>query len=215
MIIELSGFRAPALTNQHIPLVIAKDDTPTWNITIHIEEKSGISNTIMLGVAPDASDGLDQHYDLPEPPLPPQSPFLRAWFTTSFAIPFNSLLQEYKSSSSNRAVWNLSVLWLPQPGNQMITTIDISWNTDQIPTPGMHSLLLYENNTVVADMLTMSSYAFSTNGSLQRFQIISESELSNYTEEPFENTTLLLMIGAFIGIVIIIVVCIVIIRKKK
>lgn len=197
-----------------IPISAAASQIGLWNITLHITESSGVGNTVIFGKAADASDGLDL-YDLPEPPISPQLPFIRSWFDTSFAEPFNNLLQEYKSFSSDRAVWNLSIVWVPVPGNQSTTKVSILWDPAQVNASYNHSFLLYENITVVADMVMNGSYSFMTNGTLHRFQIIYQNEISNNTGKPMEIPIFPLIIGGFVCIVIIVAAFIFIKRKMK
>jgi hypothetical protein len=214
ILIGLAGSTIPEFINQNQPLVLALDETVPWNMTLRITESYGAGNMIILGEKPDASDGLDQ-YDLPEPPAPPQFPYIRSWFVTSFALPFNSLLQEYKSTTSDRAIWNLSIVWMPASENQSITTVRLLWDPAQVPTNHTHSFLLYENDVMVANMITNTSFSFSTNGSLHRFQIIYQRETSHGTEEPIELPVLLLAVGGVICVVIIANTFVVSKRRKK
>jgi hypothetical protein len=214
ILVGLTGITIPEFTNHNMPLVLALDEPVLWNITLHITESSGTGNTVIFGEEPDASDGLDK-YDLPEPPAPPQFPFIRSWFVTSFVAPFNNLLQEYKSTSSDRAIWNLSIVWVPIPGNQSTTTVRILWDPAQVNANHTHSFLLYENDVIVANMITKNSYSFSTNGSLHRFQIIYQSEKSNSTRKPIELPVLPLALGGVVCVVIIATAFIAIKRKKK
>jgi hypothetical protein len=64
---------------------------------------------------------------------------------------------------------------MPIPGNQSTTIIEISWDSVEINTAHIDSFLLYENNTVVADLHAVNSYSFSSNGSIHKFQIISQT----------------------------------------
>jgi len=200
----------PAFSTQSLPVVLASDEAAPWNITLHITGAVGIGNTVVFGEKPDASNGQDQ-YDLPEPPAPPQLPYILAWFSTPFPAPFDKLLQEYKQYPAQHAVWNLSILWIS--GNNSPTTLTITWDSSRIVAQNHFSLLLYENGTRVASMLINHSYSFSLSGNLHRFQIISENESS---ESPSENTFPIFSVS--IGIILI--VCILILlslvyRKKK
>jgi hypothetical protein len=214
ILVSLAGVIIPEFANQDIPRVLAFDETVAWSMTLRITESSGTGNTVLLGEKPDASDGLDQ-YDLPEPPPPPQFPYIRSWFVTSFAIPFDSLLQEYKSSASDHAIWNLSIVWMPAPGNQSITTVRLLWDPAQIPVNHNPSLLLYENDVIVANMITNTSFSFPTDGSLHRFQIMYQRETSNSTGEPIELPVLLLVMGGVVCVVIIAVIFVVMKRIKR
>ena len=209
----LTGITIPEFTNHTTPLVLALDKTVPWNMTLRITETSGTGNTVIIGEEPDASDGLD-HYDLPEPPAPPQFPFIRSWFATSFVAPYNNLLQEYKSSYSDHAMWNLSIVWVPAPGNQSATTVLILWDPVQVNANHTHSLLLYENDMIVANMITKNSYSFSTNGSLHRFQIIGLSKSTNGTSEQ-SNMPVLPILLAIIVLAIVIIIALYFYKRKK
>ena len=214
LLVGLTGSVLPVFTNQNISLVLAADETVPWSMTLLITESSGAGNTVIFGEKIDASDGLDRS-DLPAPPPPPQFPYISAWFETSFAIPFDNLLQEYKSTASDRALWNLSSVWMPALGNQSATTVRILWDPAEVNTNHTHSFLLYEDDMVVANMITTTSFSFLTNGSLHRFQIIYERETSNGTGKPLELPVLPLVIVGIVCVVIIVIIFIVITRRKK
>jgi hypothetical protein len=179
--IGLVGFSHVVFSDKPLYIVSADDDAESWNITFHIKETSGISgNMVIIGTASNASDGLDQ-YDLPEPPFPPQFPYLRGWLVTSFSPPFNNLLQEYKPSFSRYYSWNLSVLWMPIPENKSTTIIEISWDSIEINIAHLDLLSLYQNTTLVADLRSTDSYSFPSNDSIHYFQIIGQSVPKNNT----------------------------------
>jgi hypothetical protein len=71
--------------------------------------------------------------------------------------------------------WNLSILWVSE--NISLTTISINWDPTQAAKSGFNSFKVYQNNTVVANLLTEHSYSFLSNGTLRHFQIIGESNL--------------------------------------
>jgi hypothetical protein len=198
----------------HLPIVYAMDEATPWNVTLHFTEASGAGNTVVFGQKPNASDGQDG-YDLPEPPSPPQMPYLLAWFQTSFPAPFERLLQEYKQYPSPRSVWNLSILWVAAPGNTSSTTISITWDSPSNAANAQFSLLLYENSTVVANMLIDHSYSFSADGTLHRFQIISENKSTDGSSEKNTQSLLPIIIGVILAISIIIVLFIAYIKRKK
>jgi hypothetical protein len=201
--------------SDHSPLIaLAADDAETWNITVHIKETSGISgNTIIIGTASNASDDLDQ-YDLPEPPFPPQFPYLRSWLETSFSVPFNNLLQEYKSSSTGHTLWNLSILWMPIPENQSTTSIEISWDSIEIKTTDFDSLKLYQNNTVVADLQVTNSYSFPSNGGIHHFQIIGQNMQKNNASEQNDLPILSITLGIII-LFIVAIIALFLYKQKK
>jgi hypothetical protein len=212
IIVGFTGITIPSLTKHTIPLVSASNETVEWNITLRITETSGTGNIVVFGEKPDASDELDK-YDLPEPPPPPQLPYIRSWLETSFKIPFNNLLQEYKSSSSNHTVWNLSLLWIAAPGNLSNTIINIHWDSPFILSNLTHSLFLYENDIIISNMITENSYSFSTNGSLHHFQIIYQRDTLNNSEKSVELPIFAIALGSVVCIVII--TAAIFFRKRK
>lgn len=213
LLLTFGGFFLAVPSNHTLPIVLAVDDSETWDVTFHVREESGISgNTIIIGIASNASDGLDQ-YDLPEPPFPPQYPYLRSWLQTSFLVPFNTLLQEYKASSSIRAIWNLSIVWMPASENQSITVIQISWDSHEINATHFDSFLLYQNNTVIADLHAMTTYSFPSNGTLQQFQIIGQNIKKNNSSG--QNDLSILSITLFIIVIVFVAILAVFWNKHK
>ncbi|VVB60524.1 Uncharacterised protein [uncultured archaeon] len=174
IIVSLFGTGIETLSNTNIPSLIVSAQQDPWNLTLQITEPSGSGKTVILGGSPNASDDTDD-LDIPEPPAQPMLPYIRAWFTTSFSIPFNKLLQEYKYILSPRMEWNLSIIWVSE--NNSPITISINWDPAQAAKSGFNSFKVYENNTVVANLLTEHSYSFLSNGTLHHFQIIGESDL--------------------------------------
>ena len=172
-----------------IPTIKASSNNIQWNVTINIGESGGAGNTVVFGEADNASDGRDE-YDLPEPPFPPQFPYITAWFDTNLNYPYNRLWHEYKQSQDDYKQWNLSILWMPESENELLTDIDITWDSSQLTKSGYKSILLYEGKTVVADMMNENSYKFKYKGDTShRFQIICQTEISdgstNDNETPF------------------------------
>lgn len=200
--IIIPTMRLPTFDSQTALIASASDETFEWNITLRITETSGTGNTVIFGEKSDASDDLDR-YDLPEPPAPPQLPFIRAWFITSFKIPFNNLLQEYKSSSSDQAIWNLSLVRVASPGNLSNMTITIRWDPIFINENFTPSLLLSQNNVIIANMITQNSYSFPTNGSVHNFKIIYERKIINNNGKPLDIPILPLIITGIIFIILI------------
>jgi len=83
----------------------------------------------------------------------PQFPFLLIRFDTNLDPPYDKLWYDYKQYPDEYKVWNLSIMWMSEPGNESLTTIDILWEKDEVVSSEYDSVLLYENNIVVADML--------------------------------------------------------------
>jgi hypothetical protein len=112
-------------------------------------------------------------------------------------------------------VWNLSLIWVAAPGNLSNTTVSILWDSDLVNSTLTHSLLLYENDVMIANMITESSYSFLTNSSLHRFQIIYQSETSNNSGKPVEYSILPFAIGGVVCIIMITTAIFFLKRKKN
>jgi hypothetical protein len=218
-LIEMSFY---TFTNENDSLMVASAQQNPWSLTLQITESSGTANTVVLGASPNASDGQDD-LDLPEPPAPPQLPYLRAWFTTSFSIPFNRLLREYKHIPSQRMQWNLSIIWVSEPGNNSSTIINISWNPSQVAQSGFKSFQLYDDDTVVTNMLTENSYSFPSNDTVHHFQIIAQGASTDGTSDQntstngtsAQNTIPMLLIVLAISVLIIVIIIVLFFYKRK
>lgn len=168
-----------------IPISKASSENIAWNATLRIIESGGSGIEVVFGEASDALDGGDE-YDMPEPPFPPQLPYIIAKFNTSMEEPLNNLLYEYKKYPDDYKVWYLLILWQPEPGNHSSTTITISWDPLQLAKSEYTSITLYKDSTSVSDMFIDSNYTFdSPPSTLQRFQIICQSKTSDSNETPF------------------------------
>ena len=212
VIMSLIGTAIQTLSNKNNPISIVSAQQDAWSLTLHITESAGSGNTIVLGGSPSASDGQD-NLDLPEPPAP-IPPYIRAWFTTPFSIPFNKLLHEYNNVPSQRMEWNLSFIWVSESENIPSTTISISWDPTQAAKSTYDSFQLYENNTAVANMLTENSYSFPSYGTLHRFQIIGQSASTNGTSEQSDMPVLPILL-AIIVLVIVIIIALYCYKRKK
>ena len=199
-------------SNIGVPISITASETIKWNITLQITDLSGLGNTVIFGQATDASDGKDK-YDIAAPPMPPQYTSIIAWFQTPFPDPFNQLIHEYKKYPSTSVIWNLSLVWIPEPANTTSTTIRIKWNSFQVAKSRYQSLLLLENNTVLVNMLTTNSYSFITNGTVHNFQILSENQLTNNSSEQY--TILIPQLLIFLLVIFMVSIIVFLILHKK
>ena len=159
-------------------VLAASSENIEWSATIRVTESSGNGDDVIFGEAPNASDGQDD-YDKIKPPFPPQFPFLLIRFDTNLDNPYDKLWYDYKQYPDEYKVWNLSIMWMSEPGNKTITTIDILWDKTEVGSSEYDSVLLHENNAVVADMLVENSYTFnSSDDMVHHFQIICQSKTS-------------------------------------
>jgi hypothetical protein len=212
IIISVIGMSIQTVSNKNVPLSIVSAQQDTWSLTLHITESARAGNTVILGGSPNASNDQDD-LDLAEPP-PPQAPYIRVWFTTPFAVPFNNLLHEYKHVPSERMEWNLSLIWVPEPENESNTTVSISWDPAQAIHSTFNSFQLYDNNTVVANMLTENSYTFPSNGTLHHFQIIGQTISKNNTSENNNLPVVPITLGIIV-LVIVAMIALFLYKRKK
>ena len=182
------------VTQIYVPVALAEDNPVEWDVTLNFNESGGRHDYVTFGEASDAADGQDD-YDLIEPPFPPQLPYLVAWFDTNLDEPYNKLWCDYRPYPDDHNVWNLSVMWVTEPGNESSANIDISWDPSKIVESGYESVLLYgDDDTVAADMIIENHYNFdSSSGSLHRFQIICQSGTVDNNETPFLHIFLILV----------------------
>jgi len=208
VIIGLLGIGIQTVSHLSPFIVSAQEDT--WILTLRITGSSDREATIILKGSPNASDGQDVD-DIPIPP-PPMPPYIRAWFATSFPIPFNVLLNESKQFPSDWAEWNLSIIWVPELENDSFTTLNITWNPSQAIQSSFDSLQLYERNTSVANMLTENHYSFPSNGSIHHFQIIGKTINDTSGENDFP------ILPITLGIIVLVIVVIIAVfwyKQKK
>lgn len=197
-------------TVSHLSLFIVSAQEDDWILTLRITGSSDREATVVLKGSLNASDGQDVD-DLPIPP-PPMPPYIRAWFTTSFPIPFNVLLTESKQFPSDWAAWNLSLIWVPELENDSLTTLNITWNASQAIQSSFDFLQLYERNTSVANMLTENHYSFPSNGSIHHFQIIGQTINDTSGENDFP------ILPITLGIIVLVIVIIIAVfwyKQKK
>jgi len=197
-----------------IPCSTAASSIVQWNITLTINGSERTSSTVVFGQHINTSEGQDT-LDIPAPPISPQLPSIAAWFDTSLLSPYDKLLYEFKQYPSVNASWNLSILWSPTPGNTTPTEITLYWDSSQLSKDTIDSLFLYENNTILTNMLTTSSYSFVTNGTIHRFQIISQDQPSDYNSEQITKLILPIFISILIIFTVIIIVFFFHNKKRK
>ncbi|MFA5103532.1 MAG: hypothetical protein WC525_10335, partial [Candidatus Thermoplasmatota archaeon] len=195
--INTSVFRNTAI----IPCSTAAGSIEQWNLTLTMNESGGTSCTVVFGQHTNASDGQDM-LDIPAPPMSPILPVIAAWFETSLPLPYDKLLYEFKPYPSLNSSWNLSVLWLPPTGNTTPTEITLHWDSSELRRDTISSLLLYDNNSLLANMLTTKSYTYETDGTAHRFQILSESQPTNDSSDQ-DTIPLLQVLIVFVALFIV------------
>ncbi len=190
-----------------LTIQFAEAENEPWKVSIRIEtEDETLYQDMVFGETQDASSGKDE-FDKPLPPAP-QTPYLRAWFSTSFAEPYSMLWEEYKPISSSFNQWNLSILYVSE--NISSTTITMTWETNNEDSINHKSLKLQEDGSIIADMTSEKSYSFEASvNSAYSFEIVSSTEENNGSsdtpsEETTDFTTPLILIVALIVIIIIV-----------
>ena len=194
LVICLIGTSLTSLSNRNRSFFLVTAQENEWILPLHFAESSGREATIVMKGSINASEGQD-NLDIPIPP-PPMPPYLRAWFATPFSIPFNNLLNESKRLPSNKAIWNISVIWVPEVENASTTTITISWDPTLAQQSTYDSVQLYERNTSVANMYIDNHYTFPTNGSIHHFQVIAQNtpDISGEDQLPILPITIIIIV---------------------
>jgi len=201
--IIFGGMQTPLTNTAYISK--ASSDYGEWNTSIKINKSNNLSCSLYLGETPDASDGQDL-YDAPIPPPSPNLPYIWAWFDTSLDPPFNKLLQEYKKYPDKHKVWNLSVEWKPEAGNESSTNIDISWDPSILAKSEYESIVLQDGDIIVSDMLTENSYTFNSLGNIPHsFKIVCQSDTSDVTTDSNEISPLPLFFAAIVVIILVLI----------
>jgi hypothetical protein len=97
-----------------------------WQIKLNVSQY--YNDDIILGTSPNASEGFDLIYDLPEPPSTPFSNQIQACFVKDgYNFPFTTLNQEFKhsiSSITDSLMWDFTVK--PSDTSAITLTIDLT-----------------------------------------------------------------------------------------
>jgi len=128
---------------------------------------SGGSDDAVFGVRPDATDGFDPAYDIPEPPAPPEPPFVRAYFY----YPTQDLKRLHRSciASGSTLVWdNLTIEYSADDP----TSMTLSWDVSAIPTGFNVYLYQYPGPSLVADMRAVNNYTYTASPGTTKFKVI-------------------------------------------
>jgi len=123
---------------------------------------SGRSDGAFFGVRPDATPGFDTAYDLPEPPAPPEPPYVRTYFDYPGQVP-----RELHRSCLNpeNLEWPLRIDY-----RDGIENITLTWNVENVPTGD--NVLLYRGDNLVANMRSTGSYTLEVSSGSYDFRIV-------------------------------------------
>ena len=141
------------------PLTINAQEIKTWSSTITFNEPGGASDTVILSEAPDALDGPPRdQYDIPKP-IPPMSPYIRAWFDDGLTQPYHLLWEDCRQYPAISKTWNLIIQWAPEDFVSS-TSITINWNPSILIGTEYNSIDLYHSGSFAVDMRTQGSYSY-------------------------------------------------------
>jgi len=140
-----------------------------WTVTLNFIDTNGKTDYVVIAESSLASEGVDS-YDVPKPGLPPQ-PYLYAWLNNSLPVPYAYLWKDYRHYSGIDKVWNLNVTCnTTNPHLDATTQITISWSSAEISNTRFTHVELWDDSSMVADMTTVTSYAFTATMNTVPFQ---------------------------------------------
>ncbi|MCF7802689.1 MAG: PKD domain-containing protein [Candidatus Marinimicrobia bacterium] len=152
---------------QTAPEGIQQQDSLGWYVQLHVTSGE-VTDDILLGAHPDATDAFGSEEDAPKPPIPPtpsytymdiQHPGWHPVFGDKYMIDIRSPLTEEVNK-----VWevNLQNEGISEP-------VTLEWTTEQFPA-GMELGLRITDLTV--DMLSQESYTFPEDLTSTEFQVV-------------------------------------------
>ena len=145
-----------------------------WEATLNFNEPGGVTDNVVFGEAPDASDGPPaDSYDVAKPPAPVEPPYIHAYLQDDLPSPYTNLWKDYRQYPDTGKIWNLSVQWIPEDGESP-TTVTISWSDSEVDESEYTTVnLCTEAGVVLKNMLIDTTYSFSAIANVvQKFKII-------------------------------------------
>ncbi len=131
-----------------LPIVGGDDDLPNaldWRMDLTLRSADGPRRTVRCGVHPDATQGFDNKYDKPEPPLSPSGSDLSMHIARTGDQTFGARFrQELTSPNNSPYSWTVT-LRAPAPGVYTLTWDRIDWPMDfdlQIYRPDHNRVLV-------------------------------------------------------------------------
>jgi len=165
--------------------VQAQSTLTDWNGTIIVIESGGSSDSLEFGEKTDASNDQDK-YDIPEPPFPFQLPYVVAQFETNLPSPYNHLMAEFKHPNNVKNIWNFTLTWASEPGNNTTTTLTLTWEIEELVTTYYNSIQLIHNTTKIANLLSDHEYIIDIDhNEVVHFQILCEQMNHQNNSSPF------------------------------
>ena len=124
---------------------------------------SGGSDGAIFGVRSDATDNFDGMYDIPEPPGPPEPPYVRTFFYYPGQTPDE--LHRSCLAPENLMGWPLRIEYA-----EGLEDITLTWNMGNVPAD--YSVFLYRGENLVADMRAEDNYTFRASSGSYDFRIV-------------------------------------------
>jgi len=125
---------------------------PAASIPITIADANANSRVLTFGMAPNATDGVDQGLDLVAPPPPPSGTF-----DARFIGPTDHLFADFRSDQQDTHTW--TVAYAPSTGADSVT---VTWNPDNLPQEGAYRVTdAVTGNLFMLDIRADSSVAVS------------------------------------------------------
>jgi len=131
-----------------------------WEAQLMITTNYSDASTckIYLGENENANDGPPaDDYDAPGYPNPPGS-YVEGWFDNGLSGEYAEMSRDIRWDKGEDKIWNLSVYWDPVGTNS--TTVNISWNQEELAESRYEDIIMFEDEEVVADMLQVSYYTY-------------------------------------------------------
>jgi len=133
-----------------------------WDALITATFSEG-SDDAIFGVRPDATSGFDSKYDVPEPPAPPEPPYVRAYFYYPEQTPDE--LHRSCLAPENFMEWPLRIEY-----DDDIENVTLTWSVENIPSE--YFVLLFRGGNLVADMRAEDNYIFEASAGSYDFRIV-------------------------------------------
>jgi len=134
----------------------------SWDASITATFPGG-SDDAFFGAWADATSDFDNSYDIPEPPLPPEPPYVRAYFY----YPGQTLDELNRSclAPGNFMEWPLRIEYADD-----IENVTLTWSVGDIPAE--YDVTLYRGGDIVADMRAKDNYTFEAVSGDHDFRIV-------------------------------------------
>jgi len=178
----------------YYPLMPYTPPGPTlWSAVLNFNESSGLSDYVIFGEDPDASDGQDE-YDVPSPP-DPDIPYLNAWFDAGLSAPYNKLIEDYRFYPDNSKIWDLYLIFnnsLPISSDTIMITWDVA---DFVNSEYYSGSILLENPALAETVDMKAQFAYNFDASLDTLYhlfvncTLNLPPVANFTYEPVYPTS--------------------------